>query len=215
MKKFYESYKLLTLAGAPYLDLLSGEIINSIQEMKHVSIKYDQINELADDNEKNIILNFFIYLQNLLWTNFCNLMRDYSNILYGLLNKKEILDGDKFKIVLVKKYSKIKEYIDSTKFISLFMGTESFNALSLALHNLNKLDYGEKNYNASFSRYEEFNIPLKENIDFIKKEFEKVIYLFRYYDGFNSCNIDIDTDSDCSIYKMFDFLLNMSKNNSK
>ncbi len=210
IKKFYESYKSFDNNenyNQNYLDTLSSSLIRLLSEMKNINIEYDKIIKLANDDEKEIIGYGFNYLKiDLLWNKFCNLMRDYSDILYGLLNKKE--NG---KIIKVENYLKIQEYIDSTKFISAFMGSEAFNALSLTLHNFNEHYYGKEKFNKSFSKYPEFNTAINCDISIIGKEFQEIINLFRCYHNYGSCVILSNFGNYYPLYYIFDFLLNKLK----
>ncbi len=214
-KKFYESYKSLNIKGVNYLELLSINLLNCLSEMKDKRLKFYEIFELANVEEKELVVLSFNHLHELFWDNFCNLMRDYSNILYQLLNK---IEGKK--IIPVEKHLKIKEYIDSTKFISVFMGSKEFTALSLSLHNHNILDYGNLKYDESFSKYKEFDNVIHYDIDDIRHEFENIFFLFQIIDDSNYNN-DLSNFINngkhifnieySPIFKMFDFLLNKIK----
>ena len=182
---------------------LSINIINFLSEMKNINVWYNKIIQLANDKEKQSISIGFNYLkEELFFIKFCNLMRDYSKFLKPLLNEKESES---------KKYLDIKKYIESTKFISVFTSEEARRALSLPLHNFNKHEFGEKQYNKSFSEFQNFNNAINLDINLIKKEFEKVIHLYKDCNGVKGYHALLQINDNFSIYLIFDFLL--KKNN--
>jgi len=206
-KKKYKSYDLLYENNQNYLDILSLNLVNFLSEMKDINIKYDQIIQLANDHEKQLIIFGFNYLKlNLFPIKFFSLMRDYSNILFELLKKEGTEE------ILVEKYSEVQKYINSTRFISVFMGKEAYNALSLTLHNLNIFEFGKEKYDKSFFEYKKFNDAfVKNNINDIKKEFEEIISLFKYCHNNEKGSISFQIDKNYSVYQIFNFLLNKSK----
>lgn len=198
-----ESYKSLCKKGENenYLDNLSLQILSTISEMKNLDCEYKKYEKIFSTDNKSILNLAFNEIKTLLWTRFCNQIRDYSDVIFAF-SKSE---NNKVK----EKYKSVFEYIKITNFISVFInGTDEYNAISLSLHNLNKYNYGEEKWNKSFEKYILFNKAIVENsVKKIKEEFEKVIQNFRVSEGFKSVNIGLEYTEQNSLYKLMEQLL--------
>ncbi|MGL5522271.1 MAG: hypothetical protein ACRDAW_03310 [Metamycoplasmataceae bacterium] len=175
--KEYSTYKELEYENKiNYFDTLSSLICSTIYDLKSLDDEYVKFkNIFKDKSERVIYINLcFNELKSLFWMKFCNQQRDYLEILKHLLKNE-------------KKYGHIEEYIESSNFISIFWGKESYSALSLTLHNLNKFTFGQEKWDSSFSKYDFFNDALLMEISKIQKEYEHIIFLFRKAEGYEAC----------------------------
>lgn len=182
-----------------YLEVLSLEIIYTINEIKSSDSEYKKYVYKIPKNCQSILNSAFNEIKTLLWIRFCVQIRDYLEVINFLLN------DSKSKL----KYEEVKKYIESTKFISAFVnGTEEYNAISLSLHNLNEYNYGEEKWNEAFEKYISFNKAIVENnMKTIKKEFEIVIEKFRISEEIQCFSLGLDYIELSPIYKLFEFLL--------
>lgn len=186
-KKHYKSYKSL-ITNYNYFDSLSIDLLTTVWKMYELNDCYKHLEEKKFFERKNnkLILNLSLNeLRGFLWTKFCNEMRDYSDLVFGITKKENKCIREEYKDII--------EYIKNSTFISSFVAeNKEYNALSLTLHNFNKFNYGAEKYNSSFDIYKLFNNKLI-NIDFnkIKIEFEEIIYLFRKIEDIQPCYINL------------------------
>lgn len=202
-RKFYESYKKLKVYSQYYVDVLSAEIINSICEIKKMNEQYLLYKNRFDSSEWRVIVAWcFNELKMLFWTRFCNQMRDYFCLIYGITHEKKDL--------VKEKYKTIWNYINESNFLKYFLYShEAYDALSLVLHNLNRFSFGDKNFEQGKKEFENFNQAFRKN-DFmsIKKEFEIVISIFRKSDCLDNCLVEFDLKNNLSIFDFFTYLSN-------
>lgn len=202
-RKFYESYKKLKVYSQYYVDVLSTEIINSICEIKKMNGQYLLYKNRFNSSEWRVIAAWcFNELKMLFWTRFCNQMRDYFCLIYGITYEKKGL--------VKEKYEPIWNYISESNFLKYFLHShKAYNALSLVLHNLNRFSFDNENFEQSKKEFENFNQAFIKN-DFItiKKEFELVISLFRKSDGLDNCFVEFDLKNNLSIFDFFAYLSN-------
>lgn len=163
--------------------------------MYKVPIKYDEYKPFIR-NEQELDI-FFNEIKELMWMKFCNQIRDFSFLIFNLLKNK--------------KYSKIKEYIEKTNFLYTFLlDYKKYNALSLTLHNFNKHLYGTKKFEESFTVYEKFDEVIsahKNKLNDVKLEFEKIIFLFRKEDEYDTCRTYLCLNNWSKIFGMLDYLV--------
>lgn len=201
--KDIESYKSLFFKGDDlnYLDNLSLQVISTMNEIKNLDCEYKKYKIKFSKDNISILNLAFKEIKILLWTRFCVQIRGYSETIYFLLNKSK----SKWK------YKEIDEYIKSTNFISFFCkgkdGKEEYDAISLALHNFNKYNYGKEKWNKSFEKYVLFDKAIEENnMDIIQNEFQTVIQKFRIAEKFECCNVSLMYMDWTPLYKLMAFL---------
>lgn len=197
-----DSYKSLCNKGENenYLDNLSLQILYTINEMKNLDCEYKKYETKFLKDDKRILNLAFNEIKTLLWTRFCNQIRDYSDVIFALSKNENKKVKEKYKSVL--------EYIKTTNFISIFInGADEYNAISLSLHNLNGYNYGKEKTKKSFEKYNLFNKAIVENsVESIKEELETIIQKFRVSEGFKCVNIGLDYIEWSPLYKLMEFL---------
>lgn len=197
-----DSYKSLFNKGENenYLDNLSLQILYTINEMKNLDCEYKKYETKFLKDDKRILNLAFNEIKTLLWTRFCNQIRDYSDVIFALSKNENKKVKEKYKSVL--------EYIKTTNFISIFInGADEYNAISLSLHNLNGYNYGKEKTKKSFEKYNLFNKAIVENsVESIKEELETIIQKFRVSEGFKCVNIGLDYIEWSPLYKLMEFL---------
>lgn len=178
----FKTYKDLeenkdTQEGYNYLEQLSISILQTLCEMYKMNDAYSEYKLLFLNSIENDLNIFFNQIKDLIWMKFCNVMRDYSNVIFEIMKCDEE----------IKKYLEVKNYIEETNFLSNFvLDTNEYIALSLTLHNFNKHSFGIEKWEKAFDIYNRFNYSIINNdIEEIKKEFENVIRLFRKCENYD------------------------------
>lgn len=182
-KNTFDNYDNLKDDNYNNLDIVSIEILNTVNEIQNLPTFYKKFKNNIDPNNENeniLFECFFNKLEGLFWINFCNQMRDYADIVYKLLIVKR---KNKTKIIYNNKYLEVWEYVKNTKFISKFVNIncgDKYSALSFTLHNFNKLTFRKENCDETLRiMFQEFQQALHNDINVIKKELEEIINLFR------------------------------------
>lgn len=209
-KKLFDSYKSLMLpeSNRNYLDILSLQILSNINAMKEMDENYMNAKIFLDLKDEKMILNSsFNSIKDFLWTKFCNQMRDYSDLIFG------IISNDKSKFSIKKEYEHVWEKIQKSKFLCVFInGKKEYSALSLTLHNLSQHYFGDNAFKESFIIYDKFNEALKiVNINELRKDFEEIIFLLRKISDFTPLNVGLEFNKDFPIYIMLKSLTSKIK----
>lgn len=187
-------------------------LLININDYKIFNNKFKKIKEKLKNNNKFEF--FFDELKKLFWINFCNIARDYIEIIFSILfkNKKDIdivknkpqtLYNKKIIKNIKFKYLRIWKTINNSNFLkNIFLGEYigKYKAYSFALHDYNTLSFSNKNIKLIEKEY--INITnLLNNYSFsnIKNEIEQ-IYIYFLLDN-NDC-VDLNIPEVINLYDM-------------